>query len=82
MTLSRNLADALCYDQVRVNHFNVGWVLTPNEYEYKVADGLPPDWPDKIPKQYAPSGRIMARRKLPRRPYIGSRMKVGRSAGA
>ena len=29
-----NLADALCYDGVRVNHFNVGWVLTPNEYEY------------------------------------------------
>jgi NAD(P)-dependent dehydrogenase (short-subunit alcohol dehydrogenase family) len=60
MTLSRNLADALCYDQVRVNHFNVGWVLTPNEYKYKVADGLPADWPDKIPMQYAPSGRIMA----------------------
>ena len=60
MTLSRNLADALCYDQVRVNHFNVGWVLTPNEYKNKVADGLPLDWPEKIPKQYAPSGRIMA----------------------
>jgi NAD(P)-dependent dehydrogenase (short-subunit alcohol dehydrogenase family) len=60
MTLSRNLADALCYDQVRVNHFNIGWVLTPNEYQYKLADGLPPDWPDRVPKQYAPSGRIMA----------------------
>jgi NAD(P)-dependent dehydrogenase (short-subunit alcohol dehydrogenase family) len=59
MTLSRNLADALCYDHVRVNHFNVGWVLTPNEYEYKRKDGLPPDWPDKIPAQYAPTGRIM-----------------------
>ncbi len=60
MTLSRNLADALCYDFVRVNHFNVGWVLTPNEYEYKRKDGLPPDWPDNIPAQYAPTGRIMA----------------------
>jgi NAD(P)-dependent dehydrogenase (short-subunit alcohol dehydrogenase family) len=60
MTLSRNLADALCYDQVRVNHFNLGWVLTPNEYKYKVADGLPADWPSKISVQYAPSGRIMA----------------------
>jgi NAD(P)-dependent dehydrogenase (short-subunit alcohol dehydrogenase family) len=60
MTLSRNLADALCYDHVRVNHFNVGWVLTPNEYEYKRKDGLPPDWPDKIPAQFAPTGRIMA----------------------
>jgi NAD(P)-dependent dehydrogenase (short-subunit alcohol dehydrogenase family) len=43
-----------------VNHFNVGWVLTPNEYEYKRKDGLPPDWPHNIPAQYAPTGRIMA----------------------
>ena len=47
MTLSRNLADALCYDQIRVNHFNVGWVLTPNEYKQKIADGLPADWPEQ-----------------------------------
>ena len=59
MTLSRNLADALCYDQVRVNHFNVGWVLTPNEYQTKIADGLPENWPDALPAEYAPSGRIM-----------------------
>jgi NAD(P)-dependent dehydrogenase (short-subunit alcohol dehydrogenase family) len=59
MTLSRNLADALCYDGVRVNHFNVGWVLTPNEYKQKVADGLPDDWPQQLEPQFAPSGRIM-----------------------
>jgi NAD(P)-dependent dehydrogenase (short-subunit alcohol dehydrogenase family) len=59
MTLSRNLADALCYDGVRVNHFNVGWVLTPNEYKTKLADGLPPNWPEKLEPQFAPSGRIM-----------------------
>jgi NAD(P)-dependent dehydrogenase (short-subunit alcohol dehydrogenase family) len=59
MTLSRNLADALCYDGVRVNHFNVGWVLTPNEYQYKIRDGLPPDWPQNVPAQFAPSGRLM-----------------------
>jgi NAD(P)-dependent dehydrogenase (short-subunit alcohol dehydrogenase family) len=59
MTLSRNLADALCYDGVRVNHFNVGWVLTPNEYQYKLSDGLPHDWPDTVPAQYAPTGRLM-----------------------
>jgi NAD(P)-dependent dehydrogenase (short-subunit alcohol dehydrogenase family) len=59
MTLSRNLADALCYDGVRVNHFNVGWVLTPNEYKQKLADGLPADWPEKIEPQFAPSGRIL-----------------------
>jgi NAD(P)-dependent dehydrogenase (short-subunit alcohol dehydrogenase family) len=59
MTLSRNLADALCYDGVRVNHFNVGWVLTPNEYKTKIGDGLPQDWPQQVEPQFAPSGRIL-----------------------
>jgi NAD(P)-dependent dehydrogenase (short-subunit alcohol dehydrogenase family) len=59
MTLSRNLADALCYDGVRVNHFNVGWVLTPNEYHYKIKDGLPKDWPEQVPEQFAPRGSLM-----------------------
>lgn len=59
MTLSRNLADALCYDQVRVTHFNVGWVLTPNEYDQKISDGLPKGWPEQIEPQFAPSGRIL-----------------------
>ena len=59
MTLSRNLADALVYDGIRVNHFNVGWVLTPNEYKQKLADGLPADWPENVEPQFAPSGRIL-----------------------
>jgi NAD(P)-dependent dehydrogenase (short-subunit alcohol dehydrogenase family) len=64
MTLSRNLADALCYDGIRVNHFNVGWVLTPNEYKQKIADGLPADWPEQIDPVYAPTGRIMPPEKI------------------
>lgn len=64
MTLSRNLADALCYDGIRVNHFNVGWVLTRNEYNQKVRDGLPPDWPEKVDPAYAPSGRILPPEKI------------------
>jgi len=59
MTLSRNLADALGRDGVRVNHFNVGWVLTPNEYQVKIDDGLPADWPDRVPKSKAPSGQLI-----------------------
>lgn len=59
MTLSRNLADALGRDRVRVNHVNLGWVLSPNEYKLKVKEGLPPDWPDHPPPAFAPSGRIM-----------------------
>ncbi len=59
MTLSRNLADALGRDNVRVNHFNVGWVLTPNEYEVKIADGLPADWPERVDRTKAPWGRLI-----------------------
>jgi NAD(P)-dependent dehydrogenase (short-subunit alcohol dehydrogenase family) len=59
MTLSRNLADALSHDGIRVTHFNVGWVLTPNEYHYKLADGLPKDWPEKVDRTSAPSGRLL-----------------------
>ncbi len=59
VTLSRNLGDALAFDGIRVNHFNVGWVLTPNEYEVKIADGLPPDWPQRVPRTKAPSGRLL-----------------------
>ena len=58
VTLTRNLADALARDGVRVNQINPGWVLTQNEYETKVADGLSPDWPTQIPREHAPAGRI------------------------
>jgi len=64
MTLSRNLADALCHEGIRVNHFNVGWVLTPNEYKQKIADGLPADWPKHVDPVYAPSGGIMSPDKI------------------
>ncbi len=59
MTMSRNLADALSRTGVRVNHFNVGWVLTPNEINYKIADGMPPDWFDHVATITAPTGRLM-----------------------
>lgn len=58
MTLSRNLADALGPDHVRVNHFNVGWVLTDNEYKLKISDGLEADWPERLPRALIPSGRM------------------------
>ena len=58
MTMSRNLANVLAIDHVRINHLNVGWVLTPNEYEVKRADGLPEDWPETIGSEHAPAGRM------------------------
>jgi len=59
ITLSRNLADSLGVQGVRVNHFNVGWVLSPNEYKLKMSEGLPADWPEHVPKETAPSGRLI-----------------------
>lgn len=59
-TLSRNLANAHCDDGVRVNHLNLGWVLSPNEYALQRKLGQPEDWPSKVSKTYAPSGRLIA----------------------
>ncbi len=58
-TLSRNLANAHGEDRVRVNHLNVGWVLTDREYAHQIEHGMSPDWPQNVPPQFAPSGRLM-----------------------
>ncbi|MGB6743145.1 MAG: oxidoreductase [Terracidiphilus sp.] len=58
MTLTRNLADAHGVEGIQINQLNVGWTLTPNEYALKLKDGLSEDWPTKLPKSVAPSGRI------------------------
>jgi NAD(P)-dependent dehydrogenase (short-subunit alcohol dehydrogenase family) len=58
-TLTRNLANAHGADKVRFNHFNVGWVLTDNEYAKQVSEGMPQDWPERVPATYAPSGRLI-----------------------
>lgn len=58
-TLSRNLANAHAADRVRVNHLNVGWVLTDREYHHQIEHGMAADWPQKVPPQFAPSGRLI-----------------------
>ena len=60
MTLSRNLANAHGTDGVRFNHFNVGWVLTPNEDALQRRLGQPEGWHLRLPTVFAPSGRLMA----------------------
>ena len=60
MTLTRNIADAYGAEGLRVNQFNVGWTLTPNEYALKQTEGLPKDWPTRVSKEFAPSGRILS----------------------
>lgn len=58
-TLSRNLANAHAETGVRINHFNLGWVLTANEDALQRKHGQPADWVSKIPRQFAPSGRLI-----------------------
>ncbi len=60
MTLTRNLGDTLHReDGVRVNQINPGWVLTETETQRKRDHGLAADWFTKVPKVYAPAGRIL-----------------------
>lgn len=60
MTMTRNLGDTLHReDGVRVNQINPGWVLTETETQRKKDHGLAPDWFTKVPRVYAPSGRIL-----------------------
>ncbi|MCA9261580.1 MAG: SDR family oxidoreductase [Planctomycetales bacterium] len=58
MTLSRNLGNVLAVEGVRVNHFNVGWVLTPNEYQLKRSEGLAEDWPSALGPDNIPAGAM------------------------
>jgi NAD(P)-dependent dehydrogenase (short-subunit alcohol dehydrogenase family) len=60
MTLTRNVADAHAEEGIRVNQLNVGWTLTPNERALKAKDGLPEDWPARLPRAFAPSGRLLS----------------------
>lgn len=60
MTMTRNLGDTLMRENmVRVNQINPGWVLTENETQRKRDHGLKDDWYTELPKEYAPSGRIL-----------------------
>jgi NAD(P)-dependent dehydrogenase (short-subunit alcohol dehydrogenase family) len=60
MTLTRNVADAYGAEGLRINQFNVGWTLTANEFALKKKEGLAEDWPKRVSKEFAPSGRILS----------------------
>jgi NAD(P)-dependent dehydrogenase (short-subunit alcohol dehydrogenase family) len=61
MTLTRNLGDTLFRETgVRVNQINPGWVLTEREIDRKRDQGSPEDWYARLPKVFAPAGRILA----------------------
>lgn len=57
-TVTRNLANALATERIRVNQINPGWITTPNEIALKIREGLPEGWEKNVPPQFAPSGRL------------------------
>ena len=60
MTMTRNLGDTLMREGgVRVNQINPGWVLTQSEQARKREQGMDPDWPSHLPKNFAPAGRLI-----------------------
>lgn len=57
-TMTRNLANALGTDHVRVNQINPGWILTEREYRDQIKKGLPEGWPEKLGKDNIPFGKM------------------------
>ena len=58
-TMTRNMANALAEDRIRINQLNVGWCTSPNEIALKISEGLPEDWYLNVPKAFAPTGRLL-----------------------
>lgn len=59
MVMTRNLANANAHEGVRINQFNVGWVLTEREHQFQLSQGLPEDWHRRQPLGLAPTGRLL-----------------------
>lgn len=59
MTMTRNLADSLGPERIRLNQLNVGWTFTANEDATQQKEGQKPGWENHVPVRQAPSGRIM-----------------------
>ncbi len=57
-TATRNLANALATEGIRVNQLNPGWITTPNEIALKISEGLPVGWEERVPPEFAPRGKL------------------------
>lgn len=48
VTLTKNVANALRWDNIRVNAVNIGWTETPNEHQVQMSvHGQPDDWAER-----------------------------------
>ena len=61
LTLTRNMANALKWDRIRVNALNIGWTATPTEHDLQANyHGLGEDWLEKVEAVH-PSGDCFRR---------------------
>jgi NAD(P)-dependent dehydrogenase (short-subunit alcohol dehydrogenase family) len=58
-TMTRNLANALATERIRVNQLNLGWVASRNEIALQIREGKPADWNGSVPTYVAPRGYIL-----------------------
>lgn len=59
MTMTRNLADSLAVEKIRVNQLNMDWVLTEAEIATQRAQGRPENWYENISPLFAPTGGLL-----------------------
>jgi NAD(P)-dependent dehydrogenase (short-subunit alcohol dehydrogenase family) len=58
-TMTRNLADALAPERIRVNCLNVGWTFTANEDATQQREGRKPGWEKEVSPVFAPTSRLL-----------------------
>jgi NAD(P)-dependent dehydrogenase (short-subunit alcohol dehydrogenase family) len=58
-TMTRNLANALATERIRVNQLNLGWVASRNEIALQIREGKPEGWDGSVPTHIAPRGYIL-----------------------
>jgi NAD(P)-dependent dehydrogenase (short-subunit alcohol dehydrogenase family) len=59
-TATRNMANGLARQRIRVNQLNCGWVASPNEIALQQSEGRPPGWENDVSSTFAPSGKLLA----------------------
>ena len=58
-TMTRNLANSLATDGIRVNQLNLGWVASRNEIALQIREGQPEGWHLNIPRHVSPRGKLI-----------------------
>lgn len=57
LTLTKNVANTVRFDRIKVNGFNLGWTETPNEVQARIKSGWAEDWVKKAAAEQ-PFGRL------------------------